>query len=236
VGLAVRDARDVALPAPLLAVRDARDVALPAPLLAVRDARDVALPAPLLAARERDAGLAPEERLDAEPLARRAVPPLWDALAAPLPEPLAPLAPLLAEPLAPLLAEPLAPLLAEPLAPLLAEPLGLLLLVRRGLLLLDSLLLACRPRPEPRLVDVPLADFEDDRPFDGARLVPRSLSTAMLYLPFELGLPRVAGDTGTNGVTRAGRQSTTPWFPDLHTRMVACIPEIEAPLTGVSYV
>jgi hypothetical protein len=50
-------------------------------------------------------------------------------------------------------------------------------------------LLVCRPRVA-RPVDDPPADFEDERPFNRARLVaPRSLSTAMSTSLFELGVP-----------------------------------------------
>jgi hypothetical protein len=64
----------------------------------------------------------------------------------------------------------------------------------------DPLLLVCRPRVPPRLLDAPPladldappADFEDVRPFDRARPVPRSLSTAMSTSLLELGTPHSA--------------------------------------------
>jgi hypothetical protein len=57
---------------------------------------------------------------------------------------------------------------------------------------LDPLLVVCRPRVVPRLVDDPPADFEDERPFDRARpVLPRSLSTAMSTSLFELGIPHL---------------------------------------------
>jgi hypothetical protein len=82
------------------------------------------------------------------------------------------------------------PLDEEPVPPLRAAP---ACPDRRAALFSDPLLPAARPRLPLRGVDEPLADFEDDRPFDRARpLAPRSLSTAMSTSLFELGIPHDA--------------------------------------------